>query len=80
MVYIDREICVAGYLVASSDDLLDSVVVEVIPIGDLDLGPKRRVDRLHSDLGEGCINVQNTSHCDGVDSAQSGIECLPPPR
>lgn len=44
--------CDALYLVTGSADLPDSVIVEVVPVRDLDLSPKSRVDRLHGDLGE----------------------------
>lgn len=42
----------AIYLATSSDNFPDSLVVEVVPVRDLDLSPKSRVDRLHGDLGE----------------------------
>ena len=47
----------ARYLVACPADLTDSVIVEVVPISDLDLGPKTRMHGLHSNFGEGGIDI-----------------------
>lgn len=62
------------YLVPSSDNLLNSIIVKVVPVRDLNLSPKSRVDRFHGDLGEGSIKVYNTSHCDGLDGAPLAIK------
>jgi hypothetical protein len=64
-------VCVAPYLVASATYFLQSLIVDVaiVPIGNLNLGAKCRVDGFHRDLREGSINIQNTltSHCgDGI--------------
>lgn len=38
------------YLDTSPGNLRYSAIVEVVPVGDLDLGAKSRVDRLYRDL------------------------------
>jgi hypothetical protein len=45
------------YLVTSPDNLLDSIIVEVVPVGDLNLGAKGRVDRFDRDLSKCSINI-----------------------
>lgn len=56
----------ASYLFAGADDLLDGVVVEVVPVGHLDLGAERGVDGLDGDLRERSVDIQNSCHRDGT--------------
>jgi hypothetical protein len=56
-----------AYLVASSADFLDALIVEVVPVRDLNLSAESRVDKLDSDLAEGRVDIQNTGHFDGMD-------------
>ena len=62
------------YLVTSVADLPKGFVIEVIPVRDLNLSPKRWVNGLHYDLREGSVEIYNRGHCDRMDGARLTLE------
>ena len=59
------------YLIASSDDFPDPVIVEIIPVWYLDLRTKGRMDGFDSDLSERHIDVQNAGNSGSTGSARA---------